>query len=456
MSASDIDVEQHSIGSPIDEYMTDIVRQPGFFEAGENCGDLKPVGFCERGHVQIAGAEPCNTRKCPHHWGTWRKNSAESIVARAAAYRAAQGGPSSRRRRMVHVVEAPPQDQRWTVSRFWNHRSKSHDVAEDAGARGGVTIPHPYDTNDEADELYAEAVDAGVVGEDYGKWRFVRERADTWDDMKEAIEVRPHFHDLAPAEDVDADDRPEGWVVHNIRSLKRFYVDVDEVPGSELVDGSGRIVRDRREVVREGYEDMARLTMYLLSHAGAQQKTGDLPQRSSMSYWGELSPNSFDPEEELDADTWETIQKHAAKAVGKAWDEDDESGEPTEGECSCEDCEATVRPLSDLEEYLSNVGEYAGWFGSLEKEQQWEIWGLWTSLGDRPPPGRAVGDLPNTMDGEIGDREDGQHDLPPSQFDRNPSIPDEVAGSETAVIEWLRDLGRQRLDRSIVHGAIAA
>lgn len=442
MSVSDNSVAQGTFadyepsGSVRGESLSDIIRVPGFWEADESCENVKPTAFCESGHVQFGGESPCGTRTCPHHWLDWRKRAAANIVARLAAYRLAQSDGVDRR--ALHVVAAPEQDQRWTLNRFWQSRSESYEIVEEAGARGGVCLPHPYRTSDPADELYQGWL-GGEVAQERGRWRVIREYADDWDDMRAFTEVGPHFHHLAPVRDLDGDtvaglEERTGWVVHNVRSLAPVYLDEDEVPWRYRAETE----KSAETVVQEGFEDMARLVMYLLSHAAVQPSVGEaIAERSTVTYWGEVHPNGFDPQEEFTDREWDKIQRLAAEAVGHEFEED---GEADEDECWRGECEAVVVPLTDLSEYLSDVREYEGWFGSLDVPQQHEILGLKTYLGDRPPPGLATPDLDG--DGE-------SHDLPPGGFRRAAAsaTPDEVRGDREAFAEWLRSLGRRRIDK---------
>lgn len=425
-------------GEPIAEYLSDIIRLPGYGRVGDGCEGVKAVGFCENGHVQIGSEDPCGTRTCPICWGQWRKESAASVVARLAAFRAVQGDRWDTGRRMLHVVSSPEQEQRWSVTRFWNHRSDSYEPVEAAGGRGGVCIAHPYGTSEEGDDLYREAVSDGLDPE-YGKWRLLRGYADEWEEMKPLIEVRPHFHQIVGAGDFDGEAAEEieaetGWMVRNIRSLGRFFVDGEEaLPAltrreraearrSEKPEFEALKARAEEKAI-EGYEDMARLTMYLLSHGAVQPEVGDLSMRATVTYWGEVHPNGFDPEEELSPERWAAIQRYARAAVGLP--EEDVGEEGTGRCCSREGCEAAVRPLSELSDRLGDPDH--SWWDSLGFEQQCELLGVDQWAGHKPPPGAGG-------------------DLPPGGFDRTPPTPEGIEGGEE-FIEWLRRLGRRRWER---------
>jgi hypothetical protein len=207
------------------------------------------------------------------------------------------------------------------VREFWETRSDSYDAFEAAGVRGGVSLSHPYRTNAVGDDLYQAAIDSGEIEEDYGRWRFLREAADGWDDLSRYVEASPHFHALAAAKDVRGDHAPSGWVVENIRSLSRW--DIDDA---------------------ECYEEMAGTAYYLLTH-GAEQRG-----RQMTTYFGDVHPASFDPEEELTAAELMKIEEMVEQAVGLGEGDDGHGPE----ECPCEDCEAVVLDLMFLDEYLND------------------------------------------------------------------------------------------------------
>lgn len=412
--------DQHGFGEfdgePVGEYLSDIIRLPGYWEAREECEQIKPTGFCEHGHVQFGAVEPCSTRTCPIHWPRWLRRAVANVVARLAGFRAAQGGPSSSGRRMLHVVAAPPQDRRWTVDAFWKARSASYEPLAEVGAVGGVAIPHPYRTNEAGDELY-RWVGRPEVGEK--KWSALRGFTDDWGELSQFIAVEPHVHGVVAARDFDGDRAKEieaerGWVVENIRSLDRFYVDGGEVlPVMSRADraatrgeaGSQREALEAaaREKALAGYEDMARLVWYQLTHGAVQPETGELPMRQTVTYWGAV--HSFKPEEELDPETWRTIKAFAWKAVGLEPPEDSEF-EPEPRDCKRDGCEAVVYPVTDLQDRLAAIPHE--WFDGLEREQQLEMLGLDEWGARKPPPG---------------------------------------AESEEEFIDWLRTLGRRRVER---------
>lgn len=343
---------------PPTTYYDDVIRLPGMGEAPNRCRKMKPVGFCDHGHT-VLGRSSCGTRYCPDHWRDWIQGAVESAVARLAAYRQAVDGAE---KRLVHAVASPPQERRYSADRLWATRSEAYDAFEAAGIRGGVTVTHPYRTNDRGEGLFRTAVEAGGVEEGTGRWRFLREAADDWEDLSRYVEASPHYHALAPSKDVDGEAAPDGWVVKRIRTMANFH----------LYD-------------TESYRDMAATMYYVLTHGGVQ--TG----RQLTTYFGEVHPAAFDPEEELTAAEWDRIQTEAARAVG----EDPEASEDGEGaagpeECPHDGCEAAVCDLLYLEERLADE-EWVESVRAFEDggERLAVLRGAlayWKDLTDRPPP----------------------------------------------------------------------
>jgi hypothetical protein len=342
-------------------YYEGLVRVPGFEDAPERCRDMKPVGFCEHGHV-LLGRSSCGTRYCPDHWRDWCEDAVINMVARLAAYREARDGWE---KRMVHAAASPPPERRYSRRGLWETRSEAYEAMKAAGARGGAVVTHPYRTTEEANRLFESA----DTPEGMGKWRFIRELVgdldgDEWQNIQQYVEPSPHYHGLVAAEDLDGSRAPEGWVVENIRSFDPFQYDDPE-----------------------SYQDMVATAYYVLTHGGVQDG------RSTTTYFGEVHPNAFDPAEELTVSKWRRIQHEAERAVKGV----EEIGEETDGvgtagpaECPRDDCEAVVRELEQLPAYL-NDEEFLSHIRTL-KEGRARLARLrgtvayWEERTDRPPP----------------------------------------------------------------------
>jgi hypothetical protein len=311
------------------------------------------VGFCDHGHV-LLGKSSCGTRYCPDHWRDWIENAVVNMVARLAAYRHVQEmGPE---KRLSHVVASPPQDRRYSSRAFWETRSEAYEALKAAGVRAGAVVAHPYRLNERGENLYSMAAGHGDLDDDTGKWRFLRDTTDGFEDLSRYIEASPHYHALAAGEDIQGGDAPEGWVVERIRTFDGFHP------------------RDT-----ECYRDMAATAYYTLTHTGEQDG------RTSTTYFGDLAPASFNPEEELTASMWNTIQREAEKAVKTTREEGGEGGGEDTEECPHEGCEAAVRPLCDLSAALDDDDFTAG----LSRQQAARLRGVlvwFQGRCDRPPP----------------------------------------------------------------------
>jgi hypothetical protein len=347
---------------PPKTYYEGVVRLPGYGDAPNRCRDLKPVGFCEHGHT-VLGRSSCGTRYCPDHWRDWCEEAVINMVARLGAYREAQDmGPE---RRLSHVVASPPQDVRYSTERLWDTRTDAYDALEAAGVPGAAVVTHPYRTNERGDTLFETAVTNGGVDEDMGKWEFLRDASEDFDDLTRYIEAEPHYHALAPGVDIDGSRAPDGWVVERVRSFDVWHY------------------RDT-----EAYRDMVATAYYVLTHGGVQDG------RSTTTYFGEVHPNSFKPEEELTAAKWHAIQEEAERAV-KETREEYESGEGgTAGpeECPREECAAIVYDVAHLPDYLDDEE----WVSSVRCTQNGRkrlarlrgVFIYWDGRSDRPPPSK--------------------------------------------------------------------
>jgi hypothetical protein len=234
-------------------------------------------------------------------------------------------------------------------------------------------VTHPYRTTEEADWLYQEATERGDVPEEYGKWRFLREHVDDWGGLEGLVESSPHYHLLAAAEDIEPDDAPDGWVVERVRSFDRFH---------------------RWDT--EAYRDMARTAYYTLTH-GAVTKN-----RATVTYFGELHPSRFDPEEELASAALLRVRDEAEAVGGPPREEIVEEGCPREG------CEAEVLDVLFLREFLGDEEAVQNVRGRQGGYTRWL---------------RLRGLLAYT---------EGRTDNPPPA----------VSGSEGRMLDWLEERGR--------------
>lgn len=353
---SAVDDQPHGPSEPAATFYESTVKIPGMGEPPERCRDLQPVGFCDSGHT-ILGRSSCETRYCPDHWRDYIEEAVIGMVARMAAYRHVQDGAE---KRCSHVVASPEQDRRWSVRALWDSRSDAYEALEAAGVDGGAMVTHPYRTNDRGDRLFEAAVSAGAIEEDTGRWRFLRDATDGWDELAEYVEAAPHYHTLAAAADVDGSEAPEGWVVERVRSFDRFHI------------------RDR-----EAYRDMVTAAYYVLTHGGVQQD------RQTVTYFGDAHPAAFDPEEELTAAEWDRIQLEAEAAV-RGEPQNVAAGGEVEERCPRDGCESPVHDLLYLSDYLRDSEWAQSVRGHRDGQKRWlALKGLLAfqeERTDRPPP----------------------------------------------------------------------
>lgn len=233
-------------------------------------------------------------------------------------------------------------------------------------------VPHPYRTNDRADHLFETAREHGGVGENQGKWSFLRSISENWEDMTRYIEASPHYHALGLAEDVQPTDAPEDWLVRRLGTVGAFH---------------------HRDV--ESYEDMVRVAFYVMTHGGYQLG------RNIVTYFGEAHPAAFNPEEELPARVWETIQEKAAAAVRGGSGETvvliDEAEQRVVGaevndrrECRRDGCEAELVDVSELpammddEDWVNRVLSRRDGRERYNRLMGVLLW--WEGRCDTPPP----------------------------------------------------------------------
>ena len=376
-SPRQMDGFEDDLPTPDKTYYGNTVKIPGTGSAPNRCQGLSPVGFCEGGHIAL-GRSSCDTRYCPDHYLGWVRDGAASAVARLSAYRENAEGWG---KRLLHLVASPEAD-RVSTDRFWSMRPEAQDAVQAAGARGGYCIAHPYRTSDAADELFRTAVQEGDLSPETGRWTFLRRFAGgDWEKWQTMTEAGPHYHFLAPCEDFDPEAVPDGWVVKNVRSFSRF---------------------EKRDL--EAFEDMARAAWYLRTHGAAEEF------RQTATWFGDVHPASFDPEEELGAVEWQFIQERAAEAVGVPMEEmRDGEGAKEERICDVDDCEEILHDLEDLHAFTSDLS----WMRSIPPKRRHRL--------------RAV---------EIW------------MFEESVIPPPSVRSSEAKVQDWLLETGRMYSDHS--------
>ena len=134
----------------------------------------------------------------------------------------------------------------------------------------------------------------------------------------------------------------------------------------------------------EAYRDMVSAAYYVLTHGAVQEG------RTTTTYFGDVHPTSFDPEKALTAAEWDRIQMEAERAVKERPEEAAEGGAAagsSEEECPRSGCEAAVRELMQLREFLEETALNKG--PREDREKYRRLRGLlawWEKRTDRPPP----------------------------------------------------------------------
>lgn len=274
---------------------------PGQGSSGPNCGIWKPAEFCDSCANVAYAPVRCERRACPDCYAEWTRQRAEAVCKRVQAGRWSE--PDGIDRRLIHAVVSPPEGSLSTLVEVYDGFRDAYQLAREKGVRGGVAVFHGFRVTEETKEAFRDAdYDGGI-------WRYVRsERPESWRDL---VYWSPHFHIIGLSRDFEADDpdAQDGWVARRIRSLE---------PMMSLSNP-------------ESYDDVVGLTRYLMSHATFEADSS----RDCVRWFGDLSTNSFSPEEELSEGAYETIQRVTEEVVGYG---DDRGDGPADDEAECEDC----------------------------------------------------------------------------------------------------------------------
>lgn len=330
-------------------YAESSVTLPGMSSPGQNCGTWRPQEFCKACGEPSFGPSRCEQRGCPDCWWKWSANRTEKVVTRLGAARHA--ADDAQGKRAVHTVASPPEGEIRTLADVQQGFRDAYALAKERGVRGGVCIFHGFRVRDAVKAEYREEDPDG------GIWAWIRERDADW---RTLTYWSPHYHVVGLARDVEADrgDSGDVWRFRRVRSLERFT----------LTD-------------RDGYDDMAGCTRYLLSHL-THETDGST---DSVRWFGSLSTASFSPEEELSEGALSTIERTAGEVVGsldRRGEGDDEQGE----DCECGECGAcSMAPIWDAGGALMDKS----WCERIGREQQRRLSAAFEwAIGERqPPPG---------------------------------------------------------------------
>jgi len=331
---------------------------PGMGEQPASCGRWYHDRFCENGHL-ILNKSSCELRDCPECWWKWNRQRSGKIMRRLGAARLA--AEENADKRAVHAVVSPPPGSITTKQELYDAFTDAYELATEHGVRGGACIFHGYRATDAARAEFARAKERGEEAASFGLWRWIRENDRHWRDQ---VYWSPHWHFVGLARfedttegDTEADD---GWLFKKIRTLERFT----------LTDPSG-------------YEDMARVTRYLLSHVTYEPEEN----KHSIRWFGELSYQKFAPEEAVSSGVWRTLERNVDEALGyRVKDEGQaELEEFAEETCSHDGCEGETYHIWEAGELLQQK-RFCKHIGQ-ERERRLLAAFKW-SIGEVvPPPG---------------------------------------------------------------------
>jgi hypothetical protein len=334
---------------------------PGMDKPGQNCGEAIPIEYCEDCGEPHFSTVSCNQRQCPDCWRTWASDRSEGVVRRLAAARRVTG--EGVERRALHVAVSPPEGEVRSLSDVNRMMKRAYELVREKGMRGGVAIPHGWRVTDTARSEWRAATNGGEDGPSL--WAWVRqEYGEGW---RMAVYWSPHVHVIGVAPEF-GEDKPaeqDGWVVRRIRSLSEW----------SLTD-------------REGYEDMARVSQYLLSHAAYEPESNT----DTVRWFGELHPSNFSPDpasgeiqnpalESLSEGVYKVVSRYAKEAVG----EEVEPGEDPERTCRREGCEGRRDTIHNAGDRLMS----AEWCEQIPDEQETRLKTAleWLRGDVLPPPG---------------------------------------------------------------------
>lgn len=326
---------------------------PGMGEAGDRCGEWGPREFCDVSAHVVMGKHSCGRRECPSCWsGQWAGPRTVNVVAKLAAARhAAESGAD---KRAVHAVLSPPEGSVNSIEGFYQGRTEALDLAKQHGVRGGVVVAHGFRPTDDTKQAFEDADTEG------GIWRFLRENERDWRDQ---TYWSPHYHivGLGRFEDVTEGDPDEddGWLFKKIRTLERF------------------------EGLRhtEGYDDMAGVVRYLLSHATFPAEES----RQAVTWYGDLHPVNFSPEEEISDGAWSVIERMAESVVGHEGDreEDGGMGDEEREECPVDGCDGELHEIWAANDFMEQRGDRL----NDEEHDRLLTAYMWATGDIDPPPG---------------------------------------------------------------------
>lgn len=229
---------------------------PGTGRKPLSCKDAFPKGFCPVcGNIRLVSGN-CGSPECPNCSTQWRYQRTETIFERLFSYKI------TKKTRLIHAVVSLPQaeiDLLKETEDIDDIRRILYRYLETKAFDGGLVIFHPWRLRKEKiQELQniAMGLDEWAPGE-FGLWKTLI-KLENWRDF---VYFSPHFHILGSASWLVPAFEGEGWVFKRIRDIK-------------------------------DPEDLIKVSMYLLSHAGISLKYG----KKNVHWFGALSNSTWSVE----------------------------------------------------------------------------------------------------------------------------------------------------------------
>lgn len=258
---------------------------PGFGSEREDCGDDMPLFCTDCGHVEIVG-RTCRQASCPRCGAAWVRDRAINVCARLIASRAALDAVEDSHQRFHHLAISPPAD--WAVDSddpVGETFQAIYDMLDAMGLQGYVFY-HPFAGQNDPGE------------DDRGKWKDRLFSGRDWVDVRQELQIRPHFHVVAIGHRVpggrfttEFHDRSGGWILKRITG------------------------EDSRVSIYDN-DDLARVVTYCISHTGlSMSETG---QRVQYRPFGEaVNPaHGVDVQERTRREADRKVRAAAPKTLG--------------------------------------------------------------------------------------------------------------------------------------------
>lgn len=332
----------------IDYWADTSLTIPGQSPPPGECGTWGPREFCKCCGDVVLGPRRCQRRMCEECWLTWRGNRAAAITERLAGARRYADGAE---KRLTHTVASPAVGSVRTLVEFYQAWQRAYQLAREKGVRGGVCIPHGWRVREDAEQLWRESREAGLLEDDIGVWRWIREQDRDW---RELVYWSPHFHIIGVGADIGESDpeADDGWIFSRIDSFCRFNLSDPDT-----------------------YEPMFRAASYLLSHLAYEPEEG----KQSVRWFGELANNQFSLSNDLT--DWEEsiVRRNTEKVSGYSTDDGD-----GKRECEQDECQGGLAPIWSAAGWLADPQ----WCDDIGEQHRVVAAAFEWCIGDiMPPPG---------------------------------------------------------------------